>query len=232
MDDDKLRIGTDCSGIEAPVQALIQLGIQFRHVFSSEIDKFCIKSIKSNYSPEIIFGDPEGPFPDGDITKRDLKHVPDIDLYVCGFPCQPFSTIGQRKGFDDRRGNVFWSCLKLIEFKRPKYFILENVKGLLSHDKQHKRDRFGRTWDTIWNALSGLEKFGYVVKWRVLNTRDYGIPQNRERVFILGVHGRDFEWPKKIEMDCLKNMTYMPNIVFVIFSFKELLSGHLHIELL
>ena len=82
-------MGTDCSGIEAPIQALLNLKIPFRHVFSSEIDKHCISSIKANYSPEILFGDPDGPFPEGDIRKRRPEDIPDLDLYVCGFPCQP-----------------------------------------------------------------------------------------------------------------------------------------------
>jgi DNA (cytosine-5)-methyltransferase 1 len=191
-----LRVGTDCSGIEAPIQALLQLKIPFEHVFSSEIDKYCIQSIKANYKPKIIFGDKDGLFPEGDITKRAIKDVPDIDLYVCGFPCQPFSTAGKRDGFKDKRGNVFWSCLEVIKQKKPNYFILENVKGLLSHDK-------GDTWKVIWEALSGLEKYGYNVQWKVLNTRDYGIPQNRERVFIVGTKG-SFEWPLKKKMKCLK----------------------------
>ena len=196
-----LRIGTDCSGIEAPIQALRQLGIPHRHVWSSDIDKFCIQSIKANYEPERLYGDPNGPYPDGDITKRDHSTLPDIDLYVCGFPCQPFSIAGDRKGFEDKRGNVFWSCLDVIKVKQPKYFILENVKGLLSHDKENKKDKYGRTWSIIWNEIQGLEEFGYDVKWKVMNTRDYGIPQNRERIFIVGLKGKDFKWPEKIELD-------------------------------
>ena len=196
-----LRIGTDCSGIEAPIQALRQLGIPHRHVWSSDIDKFCIQSIKANYDPERLYGDLNGPYPDGDITKRDHSTLPDIDLYVCGFPCQPFSIAGDRKGFEDKRGNVFWSCLDVIKVKQPKYFILENVKGLLSHDKENKKDKYGRTWSIIWNEIQGLEEFGYDVKWKVMNTRDYGIPQNRERIFIVGLKGKDFKWPEKIELD-------------------------------
>ena len=187
-----LRVGTDCSGIEAPIQALKQLKIPFRHVFSSEIDKYCIESIKANYKPEIIFGDKEGDFPEGDIRKRNIKDVPDIDLYVCGFPCQPFSQAGERRGLDDERGNVFFSCLKVIKEKQPKYFILENVKGLVSNDK-------GRTFRIIIKKLSTLEKYGYIIKYKVLNTRDYGIPQNRERLFIVGTK-ENFEWPKKKKM--------------------------------
>jgi DNA (cytosine-5)-methyltransferase 1 len=201
-----LRVGTDCSGIEAPIQALRQLKIPFKHVFSSEIDKYCIQSIKANYHPEIIFGDKDGPFPEGDITKRNIEDVPDIDLYVAGFPCQPFSMAGKRKGFNDKRGNVFWSCLEVIEKKQPKYFILENVKGILNHDKENKKIKgFGRTWNTIWESLVEMEKYGYTVKWKVLNTKHYGIPQNRERVFLVGKKNGQFDWPEKVEMNKLEN---------------------------
>jgi DNA (cytosine-5)-methyltransferase 1 len=201
-----LRVGTDCSGIEAPIQALRQLGITFRHVFSSEIDKYCIQSIKANYEPEIIFGDPDGPFPNGDIRERDINDVPDIDLYVCGFPCQPFSQAGRRKGLNDHRGNVFWSCLKVIEVKQPRYFILENVRGILSQDrdKTAKRGETGKTWNIIWSELQKLKVYGYQIQWKVLNTKDYGIPQSRPRVFIVGTKD-SFEWPEKVEMNNLKN---------------------------
>lgn len=201
----KLRVGTDCSGIEAPIEALKQLKIPFEHVFSSEIDKYCIQSIKANYNPRIIFGDKDGPYPEGDITKRDITLVPDIDLYVCGFPCQPFSHSGKKEGFEDERGIVFWSCLEVIKVKQPKYFILENVRGILTHDKENKKDKYGRTWITIWNSLLELKELGYTVKWSILNTKDYGIPQNRERVYIIGNKNGDFEWPNKVKMDDLLN---------------------------
>ena len=193
-----IRIGTDCSGIEAPIQALQQLNIPFKHSFASDIDKYCIQSIKANYKPEILFGDPDGPFPCGDITKRNINDVPNIDLYVCGFPCQPFSQAGKRKGLDDKRGNVFWSCIEVIEQKQPTYFILENVRGILSNDS-------GKTWDIIWNALKTLEQFGYYIDWKVLNTKDYGISQSRNRVFIVGTKDKPFIWPEKIKMDDIKN---------------------------
>ena len=192
-----LRVGTDCSGIEAPIQALKLLNVPFHHVFSSEIDQHCINSIKSNYSPDIIFGDKSGQFPDGDITKRNIDNVPDIDLYVCGFPCQPFSVAGKKQGLNDPRGTIFWSCLDVIKQKSPKYFILENVKGLLTHDD-------GNTWSVIWSELTMLEKHGYNIKYKILNTRDYGIPQNRERLYIVGVKDDDFDWPEPIEIDDIK----------------------------
>ena len=82
-----------------------------------------------------------------------VEDIPKHDILTGGFPCQPFSTAGQRKGFDDKRGNVFWSCLDVIKVKQPKYFILENVKGLLCHDKENKKDKYGRTWSIIWNEI-------------------------------------------------------------------------------
>ena len=168
-----LRVGTDCSGIDAPIEALKQLKIPFKHVFSSEIDKYCIESIKANYKPDIIFGDKDGLYPDGDITRRNILDVPDIDLYVCGFPCQPFSSAGKKKGFNDKRGCVFFSCIEVIENKSPSYLILSNDNG--------------NTWKEILKCLSILQsKYNYIIKFGVLNTRHYGIPQNRERLFIVG----------------------------------------------
>lgn len=195
-----LRVGTDCSGIEAPIEALIQLKIPFKHVFSSEIDQNCIKTIKANYSPEILFGDPSGKFPIGDITKRNLKDVPNIDLYICGFPCQPFSIAGQRKGFKDRRSQVFFSCIDLIIEKKPKYFILENVKGILGLNK-------GKIWNIIEDELDYLhDEIGYNIDYDILNTRDYGIPQNRERIFIVGTLAKkQFEFPKPIKMKNIRD---------------------------
>lgn len=191
-----LRVGTDCSGIEAPIQALGQLGIPFRHIFSSEIDKYCIKSIKANYNPEILFGDTEN----GDIRLRNNSSLPDIDLYVCGFPCQPFSAAGNRLGLEDKRGNIFMTCIDVIKCKTPKYFILENVKGILKNNK-------GKTWKVILSELEKLRDLGYQIHWKVLNTKDYGIPQNRERVFIIGIKDLvfNFEWPEKTELDDIYN---------------------------
>jgi DNA (cytosine-5)-methyltransferase 1 len=187
-----LRVGTDCSGIEAPIQALQQLGVPHRHVFSSDIDPYCIKSIKANYEPEILFGG-GGKYPSGDITKRDIKDVPDIDLYVCGFPCQPFSVAGSRRGLGDKRGNVFQGCMLVISKKLPTYFILENVPGLLTSNN-------GDDWKEIKKNLETLSmKYQYDIDWKILNTKDYGIPQSRKRLFIVGRRdGKCIHWPKKI----------------------------------
>ena len=187
-----IRIGTDCSGIEAPIQALQNLNIQHVHVFSSDIDKYVIQSIKANYDPQIIFGDKDGLYPEGDITKRKIEDVPYIDVYVAGFPCQAFSLAGKRKGFDDTRGMVFFSCLEVIVTKEPKIFILENVKGLLSHDKK-------QTFSRILNELESLET--YNIYWKILNTKDYYIPQSRDRIFFVGIRKniqtKVFNFPNK-----------------------------------
>ena len=172
-----IRIGTDCSGIEAPIEALRQLKINHQHCWASDINPYVIQSIKANYNPDIIFGDPDNKT-SGDITRRNHQLLPDVDIYVCGFPCQPFSSAGKRNGFQDPRGTVFWSCVETIQCVRPKCFILENVFGIMSHDK-------GNTFKTIISTLESLKD--YTVDWKILNTRDYGIPQNRRRVFIVGM---------------------------------------------
>ena len=185
-----IKIGTDCSGIDAPIQALRQLKIPFKHVFSSEIDTHAIKSIKANYNPEILFGD---------ITKRNIQDVPYIDLYVCGFPCQPFSFVGKRLGTSEKKGLIFFHCLKVIKHKLPKIFILENVKGLTL-------GKMKPTFKIILKKLKNIKK--YNIYWKILNTKDYGIPQSRPRVFIIGilksVQKEEFEFPKKIKMKSIK----------------------------
>jgi len=131
--------------------------------------------------------------------------IPDIDIYVCGFPCQPFSIAGERKGFNDKRGNIFFNCLDVIKAKKPKIFILENVKGILWHDKR-------RTFKIILEELDRLSSelrshgIDYKIIWKVLNTKDFGIPQNRERLFIIGIKSKnwinsdlDFVWPSPIK---------------------------------
>jgi DNA (cytosine-5)-methyltransferase 1 len=186
----KIRVGTDCSGIEAPIQALQQLGINFTHEFSSDIDKYCRNSIEANYDPKIIYED---------MTKREISNLPAIDLYVCGFPCQSFSTAGNRKGTKEKRGQIFWECLDVINETLPSVFILENVKGILSIEN-------GKTWKIILKELSRNQL--YDIDWKLLNTKDYGIPQNRERVFIVGIR-RDskikFEWPATKKMKKLSS---------------------------
>lgn len=113
---------------------------------------------------------------EGDITKISTDIIPDHDLLVGGFPCQSFSIAGKRGGFDDTRGTLFFEICRILRDKRPRHFLLENVKGLLSHDNK----------ETIIKIIEILTDLGYRVEWQVLNSKDFGVPQNRERVFIVG----------------------------------------------
>lgn len=120
-----------------------------------------------------------------DFTRIDKQTIPDHRLFCAGFPCQSFSIAGQRRGFKDTRGTLFFEICELLRVKRTPYVFLENVKGLLSHDD-------GRTFGVI---LSSLDELGYDCQWQVLNSKDFGVPQNRERVFIVG-HLRGIRRPK------------------------------------
>lgn len=135
-------------------------------VFSSDIDPYCQDSYEANF----------GHRPAGDITQVREEDVPDHDILFAGFPCQPFSIIGNRKGFDDIRGTLFFDIARILEHKKPKAFVLENVKQLVGHDG-------GKTLKTI---LKVLQELGYHVHYTVLNALDYGLPQKRERVIIVG----------------------------------------------
>jgi len=185
-----IRVGTDCSGIEAPIQALKKLGINFRHLFSSEIDKHAIMSIKANYNPEVLFED---------MTKN--RSVPDLDIYVCGFCCQPHSCAGKRQGYNDKRANIFDYCVKTIIETKTKIFILENVKGILSSNN-------GDYWKHVLKSLEEIK--GYNIYYKLLNTKDYGIPQNRPRVYIIGIKKDiqfcEFKFPEKKEMKSLETI--------------------------
>jgi DNA (cytosine-5)-methyltransferase 1 len=120
-----------------------------------------------------------------DISTIPASDIPDHDLLTGGFPCQAFSIAGTRRGFDDTRGTLFFEIARIVEAKRPSHLLLENVKGLLSHDS-------GRTFQTI---LRTIEELGYDVQWQVLNSKNFGVPQNRERVYIVG-HLRGYSRPE------------------------------------
>ena len=182
-----LTLGSDCCGIEAIIFALKKLKINFEHKFSCDADANVKKSVLANFNPEIFYDN---------IFGRNIEKMPSVDLYVCGFPCQPFSIAGNQLGLkDERNGNIFYECFKYIKMKKPKVFILENVKGLLTNDN-------GRTITTIKRKLETLKI--YNVDYLLLNTMDYGLPQNRERIFIVGIQKsiskRELEAPKKVKL--------------------------------
>lgn len=146
-------------------------------VFSSEWDKYAQITYEAN------FGDK----PSGDITKIDEKEIPNFDILLAGFPCQPFSSVGLKRGFEDTRGTLFFNIAKIINYHKPKVVFLENVKGLKSNNN-------GSTFKTIINAL---EEMGYSVYSKVLNAKDFSVPQNRERIYIVAfLDDVDFSFPE------------------------------------
>lgn len=146
-------------------------------VFSSDWDLPAQKTYQANF----------GELPYGDITKIDPSEIPEFDMILAGFPCQPFSQAGKKMGLADTRGTLFFDVAKIVEYHRPTVVFLENVKRFRSHDG-------GRTFETIKNIL---EELGYEVHAKVLNARDFGVPQNRERIYIIGFLGKtNFKFPE------------------------------------
>lgn len=143
-------------------------------VFTSEIKPHAVEILKQNNSCEKIHGD---------ITKINEKDIPDFDFLLAGFPCQAFSSAGKRLGFLDTRGTLYFEVERILKEKKPKGFILENVEGLVTHDRKDKKTPIGQTLSTI---LQSLENLGYKVKWKVLNSKYFGVAQERKRIYIIG----------------------------------------------
>lgn len=182
-----LRVFEAFSGIGTQRMALRNLGIEHEVVCIAEIDKFAIRSYEAIHGETLNLGD---------VSKIDPNDVPDHDLFTYSFPCQDISIAGKGKGFKPESGtrsSLLWECEKIIEAKKPKYLLMENVKALISK-------KFKPGFDKWLELLDGL---GYTNYWEVLNAKDYGIPQNRERVFcvsILGEH-EPYEFPKPFELE-------------------------------
>jgi DNA (cytosine-5)-methyltransferase 1 len=150
--------------------------VGFECVFSSEFNLNCQSVYEKNFNE----------IPYGDITKIDPNNIPDFDILCGGFPCQPFSISGLKRGFDDTRGTLFFDICRIIEIKQPKIIVLENVKNLIHHDS-------GKTFKIILQSLNDL---GYKVTYDILNAKDFGIPQNRERIFIIATKNKIFQFSK------------------------------------
>ncbi len=151
-------------------------GLTSECVFSSDIDSDACTTYEANFG--------ERPF--GDICKVEASNIPDHNILFAGFPCQPFSIIGMRKGFEDTRGTLFFEIARILDKKRPEAFVLENVKMLAGHNE-------GKTLKHIMEVLNYL---GYHAQFRILNALDYGVPQKRERIYIVGfLKPRKFIWP-------------------------------------
>jgi len=177
-----LRVGTAFSGIGAPEWALKQLGIAHSNQFMVEIDKNARKTYLANFTTKQTFED---------ITKIDYNALNDIDIFFFGSPCQSFSMQGKRRGLEETRGTLVYNGLQIIKAKNPKYFVYENVKGMLTHDK-------GNTFNVIKSAF---EELNYTIQYTVLNAKHYNSPQNRDRLFIVGIRKdieQTFEFPQPL----------------------------------
>ena len=182
----KLKVFEAFAGIGAQRMALRNIGVDFEVVGISEIDKFAIKSYEAIH----------GECPNyGDISKINPKNLPNIDLFTYSFPCQDLSVAGKQEGIvkGKTRSGLLYECEKIIEAKKPKYLLLENVKNLIG--KRHKQD--------FDNWLKYLENLGYTNYYKVLNAKDYGVPQNRERVFCISILGKHtpYTFPQPIKLN-------------------------------
>ena len=181
------RIGGIRTGLS---QAILEYGYIPKCVMTSEIKPYAIKALKDNYEQENIVGD---------ITQVEATEIPDFDILCAGFPCQAFSFAGKRQGFSDTRGTLFFEVERILKVKRPKGFILENVEGLVNHDG-------GRTLEVITSKLLEL---GYKINFKVLNSINFGVPQERKRIYIVGSFDRkpnlsDFTVCKKLVGDIIQ----------------------------
>lgn len=159
-------------------------------IMSSEIDKYACNTYFDNFNE----------YPMGDIKMIESSIIPDFDILAAGFPCQPFSLAGLRRGFEDSRGTLFFDIARIIKDKQPKAFLLENVAGIVNHDK-------GNTLNVIEDILKEL---GYNIEWRLMNAKEYGVPQNRNRWYCVGFRGdlnikfgtkrEEFNFPEKSEL--------------------------------
>ncbi|MGF1587641.1 MAG: DNA cytosine methyltransferase [Pleurocapsa sp.] len=161
---------------------------EYECVYSCEIDAACQEVYLNNFGEQ----------PKGDITKINIKEIPNFDVLTAGFPCQPFSICGKRQGFEDTRGTLFFYICKIIEARQPSVVLLENVKYLVHHDQ-------GKTLDII---LYSLEYLGYLVDYKILNSKDFGLPQNRERIIIFATKHKKFNFNEVKSSNCWEKLEY------------------------
>ena len=149
--------------------------IETECVLTSEIKSYAVETLKHNHNHDNFIGD---------IFQLKNEDIPDFDFLFAGFPCQPFSASGKRNGFADTRGTLFFEVERILRYKKPQGFILENVEGMVKHDLENKGDVIGRTLKTILNKLE--KELDYKVSWKVLDSVNFGVPQSRKRIFIVG----------------------------------------------
>lgn len=191
-----LSLFSGCGGMD---KGFVDAG--FDIVWANDFDKYAVQTYKANFGNHIV---------QGDITKIDIAELPSFEILIGGFPCQPFSMMGEKRGFEDARGTLFFRIAEIIKYKiekkdKPKVIVLENVRSLKTHNN-------GETFKTI---ISILEKdLGYNVYFDVLNSSDYGVPQTRNRIFIVCFENNNavFEFPKKQTLDVKLNDLLETNV--------------------
>ena len=183
MSNNKIKVVSLFSGIGGFEEGLKRSEINSEVVFASEIDVHARNSYKANFGNINLFGD---------IKQVDEKSVPDHQLLLAGFPCQSFSIAGKQKGFSDIRGTLFFDVVRILNEKKPKYVLLENVKNLISHDKM----------ETIKKIVSTLNEIGYTVDFTVINSSEAGVPQNRDRTYICAI----YDFPSEKFEDDIRNI--------------------------
>jgi DNA (cytosine-5)-methyltransferase 1 len=181
-----ITVATDCSGIDAPIEALKQLGVSFKQLWYCDNNKYARETSEANHpKPEIFFDD---------MLSRNNKSLPHLDLYICGFPCQSFSLAGKRLGTSDPRSGIIPKMMETIHYSRPKICILENVRGFMNIEK-------GVPCKKLMDFLSNE---GYSTDCSLYNTKYYGIPQNRERMYIVAIRKdikiKDYKKPEHLPM--------------------------------
>lgn len=194
-----MKVATVCSGIGSPEMALQNLGIDHTISFACEIDKYARQTYLANYDPKMMLED---------MTAHDWKGEEfNADLFIGGIPCQSFSLAGKRLGELDKRGLLFYDFYKYVKEQQPKYFIIENVKGLLSDAKgrtfQNWQDLLGRSVNGTDFLFPLEDSLMYNLHWEVLNTKNYELPQNRERVFLIGIRSdlkNNFVFPREMPL--------------------------------
>jgi DNA (cytosine-5)-methyltransferase 1 len=194
-----IKVGSDFSGVGAFNQALNRLGLEYDELFACDMDKYARQTFIHNY------GEPK--YYPQNVYEREIPEE-SLDIYMTSPPCQAFSVAGKRLGKDDKRGILFFNSYEFIEKNKPRYFIFENVRGLLSDDN-------GKTFSEWVNMLGGKsvnglpilfayeESVPYHLYWKVLNAKDYGVPQNRERVFLVGIRDdadNNFRFPVEVPL--------------------------------
>ena len=185
---DYITVGTDCSGTECPIQALENMNLNISHRFSSEQDPMIQSIIRNNFQTQILYGD---------LTRRNLDKVPQVDLYVAGFPRQPFSTAGKQQGFNDKknRETIIFHIIEYTRRRRPKIYSLENVEGITTLEN-------GTYLQVIMDELQSISS--YSIYTSVLNTKDHGLPHNRSRWYCVGIQKQvqieTFRFPNSMVM--------------------------------